>query len=282
MKHSTIMTTALLLFFFPNIKAQTVAPLQLGNIWVYDLVWGMNNRIAVIDTNIVIDSVSYFKLGINYDTLDNKYVRLTEDGYYARYDVDYPNNLHLYYKKDAVKGDTWTNGEWVYSIEDTFTASVFGETTTVKYLTIWNGHVGESEYWTEKFGLWRRGLIPELSDTLQGCVIDGVVYGDTSLTPVRVKDELIILGGFWLKQNYPNPFNPSTIIQYATGSRQFVTIKVYDVLGNEVAILVNEEKLAGEYEVEFDAGKYNLSSGTYIYSLEVNNVLLSKKLTYIK
>ncbi len=60
-----------------------------------------------------------------------------------------------------------------------------------------------------------------------------------------------IPSNFVLEQNYPNPFNPSTTIKYSIPTSEFVTLKVYDVLGNEVATLVNEEKPAGSYEVEF-------------------------------
>ena len=73
---------------------------------------------------------------------------------------------------------------------------------------------------------------------------------------------------FSLKQNYPNPFNPSTIIQYAIGSKQFVQLKVFDVLGNEIITLVDEEKSAGTYEVEFSAEGF--SSGIYFYKLSVS------------
>jgi hypothetical protein len=69
-----------------------------------------------------------------------------------------------------------------------------------------------------------------------------------------------------LEQNYPNPFNPSTSIEYSVGSMEYVTIKVFDVLGNEIATLVNEEKPTGRYEVEFNAEK--LSSGIYFYQLK--------------
>ena len=65
--------------------------------------------------------------------------------------------------------------------------------------------------------------------------------------------------GFVLEQNYPNPFNPSTHIKYAVANKQFVSIKVYDVIGNEIATLVNEEKPAGSYEIEFNVG--NISAG---------------------
>jgi len=82
---------------------------------------------------------------------------------------------------------------------------------------------------------------------------------------------------FILYQNYPNPFNPTTQIKYAVGSKQnaesgkqFVTLKVYDLLGREIATLVNEPKDAGEYEIEFNADKYGLSSGVYLYRLVVS------------
>jgi len=72
-----------------------------------------------------------------------------------------------------------------------------------------------------------------------------------------------------LYQNYPNPFNPSTTINYQIPAYSLVTLKVYDVLGSEVVTLVNSEKSAGNYEIEFDAS--NLSSGVYFYQLKAAN-----------
>jgi murein tripeptide amidase MpaA len=85
---------------------------------------------------------------------------------------------------------------------------------------------------------------------------------------------------FELGQNYPNPFNPKTIIKYSIGTPQFVSLKVYDVLGNETAVLVNEYKAAGIHEVDFY--KSNLSSGLYIYNLKTGNNILSKKMLILK
>jgi hypothetical protein len=68
-----------------------------------------------------------------------------------------------------------------------------------------------------------------------------------------VENEKENVKSFYLKQNYPNPFNPSTSIQYTLDRMQFVTLKIYDVLGNEIATLVNEEKPAGNYTASFDA-----------------------------
>jgi len=90
---------------------------------------------------------------------------------------------------------------------------------------------------------------------------------------------------FALEQNYPNPFNPSTSIQYAIGNKQFVQLKVYDVLGNEIATLVNEEKSAGSYEVEFDVAQDSrpaIASGIYFYKLQAGEFIQTKKMILIK
>ncbi len=101
--------------------------------------------------------------------------------------------------------------------------------------------------------------------------------GDVS--PVR-EDVNTTVNNYSLYQNYPNPFNPSTKIKFAISSRQFVTIKVYDILGNEVATLVNEEKPAGNYEVEFEGGE--LSSGIYFYQIKSGSFVQTKKMILIK
>ncbi|HSW54358.1 MAG TPA: LamG-like jellyroll fold domain-containing protein [Ignavibacteriaceae bacterium] len=95
-----------------------------------------------------------------------------------------------------------------------------------------------------------------------------------------VEDEQQIPREFALLQNYPNPFNPSTSIKYQVSSKSQVSLKVYDVLGNEVATLVNEERKAGSYEVEFDAA--GLSSGVYFYQLKAGNYIETKKMILIK
>jgi photosystem II stability/assembly factor-like uncharacterized protein len=95
-----------------------------------------------------------------------------------------------------------------------------------------------------------------------------------------ILEVLIAPSKFSLEQNYPNPFNPNTNIQFAISSLQFVTLKVYDVLGNEVATLVNQEKPAGNYEVEFDAS--HLSSGVYYYQLWTGEFVETKKMILLR
>ncbi|MDP3149140.1 MAG: T9SS type A sorting domain-containing protein [Ignavibacteria bacterium] len=85
---------------------------------------------------------------------------------------------------------------------------------------------------------------------------------------------------FALEQNYPNPFNPTTSIQYSVVSSQNVTIKVFNVLGKEVALLVNEKQEPGTYTVEFSTA--NLASGTYIYRMQSGEFVQTKKMIVLK
>ncbi len=85
---------------------------------------------------------------------------------------------------------------------------------------------------------------------------------------------------FILYQNYPNPFNPSTIIKYTVKEPAFISLKIYDVLGNKVATLLNEEKPAGEYEIRFSGNV--LTSGVYFYQLKAGNFIQTKKMVLIK
>jgi hypothetical protein len=90
---------------------------------------------------------------------------------------------------------------------------------------------------------------------------------------------------FELSQNYPNPFNPSTKIEFQITDFGFVSLKVYDVLGNEIAVLTNKEIPAGKYEVIFDSHSgevRNLTSGIYYYQLKAGDIIQTKKMIFLK
>ena len=95
-----------------------------------------------------------------------------------------------------------------------------------------------------------------------------------------INDDYQFLNSYKLSQNYPNPFNPSTSMQYSVNSTQNVILKVYDLLGREIAILVNEEKPAGNYEVEFNGN--GLPSGVYFYQLKAGNYIETNKMILLK
>ena len=109
-------------------------------------------------------------------------------------------------------------------------------------------------------GLWRRLL------------------SDFQIT--SISEEFEIKYDFMLAQNYPNPFNPITTIEYYIPSKRFVKLSVYDLLGKEVKVLVNEEKSIGNYKVDFNAS--GLSSGIYFYKLQSGQFFTARKLIFLK
>jgi hypothetical protein len=116
--------------------------------------------------------------------------------------------------------------------------------------------------------------------TVSGIGRQSVAGMDDPNNPVLPVEEILSPNRFSLKQNYPNPFNPSTTIQYEINDQQFVNLKVYDVLGNEAALLVSEEQSAGTYEVEFNASQF--SSGIYFYKLQAGSFVETKKMILMK
>jgi photosystem II stability/assembly factor-like uncharacterized protein len=107
------------------------------------------------------------------------------------------------------------------------------------------------------------------------------IYKNTTVVSVGENNsETAFPSKFFLSQNYPNPFNPKTTIWYAIPTMSFVTFKIYDVLGNEIATLVNEDKSIGNYEVEFNASR--LASGIYFYQLQAGEFVETKKMVLMK
>ncbi len=99
-------------------------------------------------------------------------------------------------------------------------------------------------------------------------------------TDIENRDDKGVIESYQLFQNYPNPFNPSTKISYSIPNQSPVSLKIYDVLGNEVGVLVNEEKSVGSYSVEFDGN--NLSSGLYLYKIQAGGFVETKKMILLK
>jgi len=104
------------------------------------------------------------------------------------------------------------------------------------------------------------------------------------ISSVNVDPSEEIVSTFSLEQNYPNPFNPSTNIRFRISDLGFVTLKIFDVLGNEVAVLVSEEKQPGTYEVEFNSSsiKHLPSSGIYFYQLQAGSFVDTKKMILLR
>ena len=139
-----------------------------------------------------------------------------------------------------------------------------------------DGSGGAIIVWEDNRGLFRKIYIAQIDAS-----------GNLGGGPSVINNESNEILEFNLCQNYPNPFNPSTVISYRLPVIGFVTLKVYDILGREVATLVNEEKPAGEYEVEFDVVSHsgevrNLPSGIYFYQFKAGEFSQTKKMILLK
>ncbi|MEJ2196766.1 MAG: T9SS type A sorting domain-containing protein [Ignavibacteriaceae bacterium] len=276
-------------------------PMNLGNRWIYDKTFYGNGdslnwvSIVKVEGNKLCDNKFYSEVlvkDIGLDSLSSssthyEYFRIdssTGKIYSAWFDNDSLLYEELYSDLLAEVGDTIPIGNGIY-LESEVPFSLLGlsslkrtflnDQTPIQDIRFLKGLGLIYEYWWELAGFEK---------SLLGCIIDGVVYGDTTVVSVN-EEELPVASTFKLEQNYPNPFNPSTIIKYeipgqARNDNMTVVLKIYDVLGNEIATLINEEKPAGTYEVEFDGG--GLPSGIYFYHITAGGYSATKKMILMK
>jgi len=162
-----------------------------------------------------------------------------------------------YYSDDFIVAGTDTNG--------VFVSYDFGNNWT-------NANSGLSDKDIERVLITSNGYL------LCGTENEGIFM--SNINPTTVDDINNTSLNYSLQQNYPNPFNPSTNIRYSIPQSSKATIKIFDVLGNEIETLVNEEKPAGEYEVKF--GGRGLSSGIYFYQLKAGSFIQTKKMILLR
>ena len=161
-------------------------------------------------------------------------------------------------------------GEWQTITIDTSTLSSF----TYIHLIFENQRSDSAQEVSYKILIDNLRLVYE--DTT--IVLDS--FGDSII--VNVKNDYLsdIPSSFYLYQNYPNPFNPSTIIRFSIPEESSVTLKVFNTLGEEITTLINENIIAGNYEVEFK--RTALPSGVYFYRLQAGNFFETKKMIFMK
>lgn len=224
---------------------------------------------------------------------------------------NYEQNSDLWLLKTDGNGDTlWTrtyggdSDEWAESFD--FTEDSGYIITGAKrnfsvsfWMDVWVVRTDShgDMIWTKTFGLPGDDAGYSVQKTFDnGYIIGGLLTSYESSqdgylikiapeNPTSVKEENseILFDQFKLFQNYPNPFNPTTKIKYEIPnafSNHFIQLKVYDVLGKEIATLVNENKSAGEYEATFDASELN--SGVYFYQLKADNYIKTKKMILLR
>jgi hypothetical protein len=288
-----IMKTLFLCFFFLlflQLNSQTITdpldyfPMHLGDMWNYQIIeYDYFN-----DDTLSISSKTYEIIGDS----------LLPDGYiYNVFSINNDNNIKIYYRIDTSTLTVYNNHYCEYklnSIPDSTWIDCIG---TTNYIEIDTSFVGNIEIkssqilFLQGYGVFNRTLSKgfglsyfEEGDLgfhtryyLQYAKINGIEYG----TKVGIQNEdKNIKISFNLSQNYPNPFNPSTTINYTIPKAGFVQLRVHDVLGREIAVLVNKNQQKGKYEVTFNASSF--TSGIYFYKLQSGSFTETKKLILLQ
>ena len=289
-------------------------PLSIGNYWIYKMeIWDNWPVISYSEDTFTREVVSKETLSNN-----KEYFKIEE----IYHGSSYTN--YVYERIDSVNGHVYrfdnecSNPDSEKVIDD-FTSEVGDSLLNQRFTECWdsiltlfseagsenifneNRNFRSFEYYSlmshtyklaQSLGIYNRRWGYDFGSTdffLKGCVTDGIVYGDTTLTDVE--NEIELPKEFSLSQNYPNPFNPVTTIKYTIpnvisteGRNLKVQLKVYDILGCEVATLVNKEQPAGNYEVEFKSsvGSLQLASGIYFYRLKAGSFTETRKMILVK
>lgn len=271
-------------------------PLKVGNTWTYrsfNIFMGSTRYKISATNNVILSGRHYFEL--------------------TRYQTGYAPTIS-YLRIDSLKGSVrtystnagcnWTPFEktgdslaarktdsskydcayYYRCIDDTSHRSFFGLNRSTKEFS-WTDYF---EHVTYRLYMQDIGMLEEhqlgpagsgITIDLLGCVINGIVRGDTSLVGItQLTSE--IPKEYSLHQNYPNPFNPVTNIKFDLPESGFVELDIYDINGREITKLVNQQLSAGSYSADWDASNY--SSGVYICKLTTGKFSSSMKMIVLK
>ena len=280
----------------PDPELALYYPLKTGDKWVYDgfiriypetesyqFIREINDEVIKPNQKSYFEVEEYFA-GSAYTSK-----------YYER--IDSANARVYRFDEDSVQsGQEYLLDDLRAELEDSVRSYRFGLTPfTVIYSadTVYYQHnTHYKQYYSESLMGYTYDLVKEFGITrvyntfdfgsddriLKGAIINGTLYGDTTLT--GVEDKISTVSSFSLSQNYPNPFNPVTTIRYSIGKPVRVILKIFDILGKEVTTLVNEEKPSGNYSINFDGS--NLASGIYYYQMRAGEYTQTMKFILLK
>ena len=273
----------LLLASFESLLSQGYYPLQKGNIWQYrsaDLMDPSYFEIKIIGDTTMPNKVTYrtFNGGSGFGS---NYLRQENSKVYAYERTDSTEYLLLDFSANI--NDTMcfrNNGNSAIVLK-----AKYRDTTAHRNLWLFIDAVGTSSFrydfadWMVEDSVGLVNIIGEPGMTwhMTGAIIDGKIIG--TITGVK-KQELIIPNHPSLFQNYPNPFNPSTEIRFSLPNQSHVSLKIFDLLGREIAVLANEVLEAGDHSVKWNAA--DAPSGIYFYRLEAGKFVETKKMILLK
>ncbi len=206
---------------------------------------------------------------------------------------EYDENFNLV----ANVAKRWQNGRWLF-----YSSGNFEYDNNNMILESWQ--IARDNYWENWFRIfyeyddnnflihlygkeWEDGNWVAEDEALYVTNPDGILFAYLAKEvflyysePVNVESEKYIADGFELLQNYPNPFNPGTVITYSIPEYSFVSLNIYNLLGEKIKTLVKQEQAPGEYQINFDGS--SLSGGIYFYQLETEKFRQTKKMTLLR
>jgi hypothetical protein len=290
MKNSLLYLTLIMIIVFPRyLTSQEINPLDffphhVGDLWQYMTYSQISSefwekKITAIDTSWV-DSSKIITM--NY----RNSVDIT-------YKIYFKDSLTVYWKTFGDWGicyrfDVPTNTWWLSDPYFLYYTLYFQEYEAF----VFDDSLQAREYWTEgdtifNLSLWTEHLALGIGyfygefevgiTVLNGCIVNGIQYG--TIISVEKQNDVNPPKEFLLN-NYPNPFNPQTKIKFYMPERSFVKLKVYDILGNKIKILVDEELDIGYHEITFDGS--GLPSGVYFYTLQTPKFAQTKKMVLLR
>ncbi len=283
-----------ILLELPSDLSSRMFPLAVGNSWTYyenhvdysvappntREYWFKNE---IINNDTIINNQTYFIMkSICGTSIDYSYIR--EDPKGGKYYQFYSGEDQLCYDLKAVDGEiVRSNGDLKIVCTEGIDTLYAGNERIYRNFEI------DDNYYLFNFDyqfLQGIGKIKSHSSgdfysdyvILRGAVIDGVVYGDTTLT--NIKREETLPSEFYLSEAYPNPFNPSTKLEYSVPEYSLVTSELFDIKGEKIKTLLNEYKTPGRYSVVVEMGDY--VSGVYIIKLSAGKQYITRKIILLK
>lgn len=268
-------------------------PLHVGDLWQYSTSYGYENWLIVGDT--LVGNRLYFRKKTNFATTWERNDTIKQSSYLLDLDdldedgntneellldsLEVPNFAE-YISYRLITKDNLPDVPFEAFVEDSSWAIIFEDTVItrrVQYLCCFTTQIV-----ADKFGVdWSMTEGPPI--ILSGAIINGITYG----LIVSVNDEHfpVIPDKLILSQNYPNPFNPSTTIKFVLNEFNSVTVKVYNILGKDIKLLLEEDLSAGEYNIQWngkdDEGN-TLSGGIYFIRMIVGRYQKTIKTVFLK
>jgi len=282
-----------------NFSQQNYFPLEVGNYWQYKVksVFMVDTTFSYNFTEIIGDTIFSTSSSLYYKVRPALTVGLFDTIQYLRFDsllnsiIEYDSlrgGESVLFRLDSTDNECWDYFGYQLCSGNTDTLEIFGDYKIVKEFykssstpPWWGYSLAEDFGPIEIYDNESWGFTVYSIYNLVYAKINGIEYGQL----VSVSEEYPELPiAFHLSQNYPNPFNPSTKISWQVPVSGWQTLKVYDVLGNKVATLVNEYRSAGSYEIEFNPSSINHhpSSGVYFYQLSAGDYVETKKMILLK